>query len=333
MSTRPDELRWLCVGTGDLVRKRSAAALAQAPGGRLVAVCGGLDRAKEIAQPHGAQAFADLTTALQQSGANAVYIGTPVHRHLDESLQAIAAGLHVLVEKPLALHGAQANQIAAAAQQRGVVAACAYYRRLFPRYQMLRQMLEHKELGRIVQVRTVNAAWFSPAPEDVKYWRVQKDRSGGGPLADVGTHMLDLMIGLFGQARSVYAHCDTLVQSYDVEDSASILMTLSNGAHASAHFGWNTRTWCHEFEVVGSEARVLWRPADTGDLVITRGRDITTLPCPNHDNVHLPLVADFNQAVLNGGTPACAASDAVRTSRLLDAIYRSAAERQPITLD
>jgi predicted dehydrogenase len=330
MTTKHDELRWLCVGTGDLVRKRSAAALAQAPGGRLVAVCGGIDRARQIGTPLGAAAFEDMSSALQQSGANAVYIGTPVHRHRDEALRAINAGMHVLVEKPLALSGDEAQQIADAAQKRGVAAACAYYRRLFPRYLLLRDMIRREELGRIVHVRTVNASWFNPAADDVKHWRVEKAQSGGGPLADVGTHMLDLIVGLFGQARSVYALCDTLVQGYDVEDSASLLLTLNNGAHVSAHFGWNTRTWCHEFEVVGSEARVLWRPADTGDLIITRGRDTTNLPCPSHDNVHLPLVQDFNEAVASGRAPACPVDDAVRTNRLLDAVYQSAQQGRPV---
>lgn len=331
MSSMSD-LRWLCVGTGDLVRKRAAAALAQAPGGKLVAVCGGRERAQTLAGQYGAAAFDDLETALRQSGANAAYIGTPVHRHRDEALAAIGAGLHVLVEKPLALNGADAAAIADAASRRGVVAACAYYRRLFPRYLMLRELLSKGELGTIVHVRTVNASWFRPVADDVKHWRVEKQRSGGGPLADVGVHMLDLIVGLFGLPASVFARCGTLVQDYEVEDSATLLMILANGAHTAAHFGWNTRTWAHEFEVVGSEARVLWRPADSGDLIITRGRETSAVPCPNEANVHLPLVADFNAAVAEGRAPACPAAEGALTSRLLDAVYLSAAEDRLVAL-
>lgn len=334
METLNRPLRWLCVGTGDLVRKRSAAALANAPGGTLVGVCGDRSRAQAIAsQFPEVAAYESLDLALQQSNCNAVYIGTPVHRHIHEALGAIAAGKHVLVEKPLALNHQEAKCIADAARKACVVSGCAYYRRTFPRYQQLREMVLRQELGKIVHVRTVNASWFRPTADDPKIWRVQKERSGGGPLADVGTHMLDLIIGLFGLPRTVVAHCDTLVHSYEVEDSASILMTLPNGAHAVAHFGWNTITWAHEFEVVGSEARVLWRPADSGDLIITRGRDVQTVSAPNHENLHLPLVADFNAAVAQGRVPVCAAEEAAQTNLLLDAIYASASQARVLSLE
>lgn len=332
MMTKPNELRWLCVGTGDLVRKRSAAALAQAAGGKLAAVCGDVERARQIALPLGAEAFGDLDVALRESGANAVYISTPVYRHRDEALKAIDAGLHVLVEKPMALNGEEAAQIANVAKQRGVVAGCAYYRRFFSPYQKLCEMIKNEELGRIVHLRTVNTSWFNPAKDDVKRWRVEKDRSGGGPLADVGSHMLDLIVGLFGQVKSVFAHCDTLVQNYEVEDAATLVMTLRNGAHATAHFGWNTHASCHEFEVVGSEARAQWSSADSGKLVITRGQKVTTLDLPNHDNVHVPLIEDFNDAVTIGRVPYCSAEDAVLTNQLIDAIYLSAAEYRQVML-
>lgn len=332
MTTTPAELRWLCVGTGDLVRKRSAAALAQAVGGKLVAVCGEAERAEQIAGPLGAKAFGDLDTALRESDANAVYISTPVYRHRDEALKAIDAGMHVLVEKPMALNGQEAEQIASAAKQRGVIAGCAYYRRFFSPYQKLCDMIQKEELGKIVHLRTVNTGWFNPAKDDVKHWRVEKNRSGGGPLADVGSHMLDLIVGLFGQVKNVFAHCDTLVQNYEVEDAATLVMSLSNGAHATAHFGWNTHCGSHEFEVVGSEASALWRSTNPGQLVITRGQEMTTLDLPNHDNVHVPLFEDFNNAVTSGRPPYCSADEAVLTNRLIDAIYLSAAEQRQVTL-
>ncbi|MBH05108.1 MAG: hypothetical protein CMJ20_02180 [Phycisphaeraceae bacterium] len=318
-------MNWLCVGTGDIVTKRAADALATADESQLVSICGGRGRAQIIANEHNApQVFSDLDEALAKTTADAVYIGTPVDRHCSEATASIRAGKHVLVEKPLGLSGDDAQAIADQAMQAGVTAGCAYYRRTFPRYEHLRKLIIDGVLGRIVFVRTAYWGWFSPRPDDPKWWRVQKARSGGGPLMDMGSHMFDLLIGLFGLPTSVFAQCETLANDYEVEDSATIAMTMADGIQASAQFGWNSKTWRHELEVVGTEGKVLWLPADMGNVVVTIGRDVQEVDLPNSDNVHQPLVTDFTAAVAEGRSPVCPVHEAVKTNRLIDAIYLSA---------
>jgi predicted dehydrogenase len=322
-----ERLRWLIVGTGDIVRKRVAEAVATADGGRLVGVCGGRDRAESIACEHGdVGVYDDLSTALAEADADAVYVATPVDRHADEAIAALQAGKHVLVEKPLGVNADEAQRIAEAAASTGLTAGCAYYRRCSERYRHLRRLIDAGDLGPIVLVRTAYHGWFDPAPDDPKHWRIDPDRSGGGPLSDMGSHMIDLIVGLFGEPKSVSARTDTLAHpGWKVEDSSAAVMTLPNGAHALATFGWNSKTWTHEFEVVGRDARVRWSPADAGPVQITRGRDTEPLDLPPAGNVHRPLIEDFNEAVRDGRSPACPVADAVATNRVLDAIYRSAA--------
>jgi len=326
-------VKWLLVGTGDIVRKRVAAALNSAPGGKVVAICGGRSRATTIAQEHDIRTvYDDLERALAESSADAVYIATPVFRHRDESCKALAVSKHVLVEKPLGLSGDDAAVLALAAEKAGTVAGCAYYRRCFPRYAHLKRVIESGELGRIVGVNMCNYSYFNPSKDDPKYWRVQQAASGGGPLADIGSHMFDLVIGLFGKPVSTYAYCDTLVNDYEVEDTASILMTLENGAHVMAYFGWNTKTWRHEFEVVGSEGKVCWSPADTGKVVKTVGREVEEIELPNAENLHQPLVEDFNLAVSEGREPIVPLIDAIKTNQVIDAIYHSSQTGREVKL-
>lgn len=327
------QTKWLCIGTGDIVRKRAAAALATANGGTLVGICGGRARAQTIADEHGVnEVYDNLDEALANTEANAVYIGTPVYRHCDEALRAIGAGKHVLIEKPLGLSGSDAQRMADAATSAGVTAGCAYYRRTYPRFDHLKKLLADGALGRIVLVRTACWSWFAPASDDPKLWRVQKSLSGGGPLSDMGSHMFDILIGLLGQPRNVFAHTATLAQDYEVEDSSAIVMTMPDGAQVLATFGWNSKTWTHEFEIVGSEGKVLWRPADVGKVVVTLGRDVEEIDLPNADNVHEPLVADFNAAIAAGREPICPLNEAVKTNVVLDAIYKSSAEGKCIEL-
>ena len=181
-------------------------------------------------------------------------------------------------------------------------------------------------------VRTCYWSWFGPEHDDPKRWRVDPFRSGGGPLADMGSHMLDILIALFGMPRSVLAYCDTLAHDYPVEDTAAVIMTLQNGGQVTASFGWNSHTWRHEFEVIGTEGKVLWAPADTGKVTVTMGRNVQELDLPNADNVHQPLVDDFENAVTSGRPPMVSLGNAICTNRLLDAIYQSSRSHREIKI-
>jgi len=328
------KVNWLLVGAGDIAHKRVAPALATVPGSALVAICDPRQAAAQelAAEYHAGEVYGDLVQALEHTQADAVYLATPIHLHAAHAIQALQAGKHVLVEKPLALSQAECEPVLAAAAASGKTAGCAYFRRLSPRYKYAREMLARGEFGRLVLARMVYHSWFSPAPDDPKYWRVVRARSGGGPLSDMGSHMFDVFIGLCGLPASVYARCDNLVQKWDVEDTASVVMTMPTGAQVTASFSWSTKTWRHEFEIVGSEARLSWLPYDTGPVSQTIGRQTEQLEQPSAANVHWPLVEDFVQAVAAGRPPACPLAEAAQTNALLDAIYQSAAGRCEVSL-
>ncbi len=330
-----DNVRWLLVGAGDIARKRVAAALAGATGSELVAVCDMVQKnARALASEYGlSEVYADLDEALETTSADAVYVATPVWLHVQHAVQALEADKHVLVEKPLGVTGEECSRAIAAADASDRLAGCSYFRRLFPAYLQAQEMIRNGEFGQVVLVRIVYFSWFSPAADDPKRWRVFRERSGGGPISDMGTHMFDVMTGLLGTPVSVYARCENLVQEWDVEDCASIVMKMGNGALATASFSWSSKTWRHEFEIVGTEAKVYWHPYDSGEVVKTVGRQVDTLDLSPAENVHGPVVQDFVDAVRDGRQPVCPLGEAAKTNALLDAIYRSSAERREVELD
>ena len=268
-----NEVRWLLVGAGDIAKKRVAPALAGISGSRLAAVCDPrVGEADQLAGQYGVECrYRDLETALAHAPVDAVYLATPVWLHAEGAVQALAAGKHVLIEKPLALSAAEAGRVVAAADASGKHAACAYFRRFSPRYEGLRDMLANGEFGRVIAMQMTYQSWFSPAPDDPKYWRVVREKSGGGPLSDMGTHMFDVLIGLFGMPVRVFVRCANLTTSWDVEDAAAVTLTMPDGALVTASFNWNSKTWRHEFDVVGTEARVTWLPYDSGPVIKTVG--------------------------------------------------------------
>ena len=324
-------MKWLLLGAGDISKKRVLPALAAEPRSEVAAVCD-LDenRAKELASECDADVFTDYGAALSDSGADAVYVATPVFLHVAHAIRALGAEKHVLVEKPVGVNYEQAAKLASAAEKSPGKCGVSYFRRFTSKYKMAKEMLAKGEFGQVVLIRMTYFSWFNPAKNDPKYWRVVPKQSGGGPLSDMGTHMFDVLIGLFGVPEKVYARVATLTHDYSVEDSATAVMTLSGGAQVIASFNWNSKTWSHEFEIVGTEAKVKWHPYDSGSVVTTVGRDIREIDAPNHENVHYPLIEDFVSAVEEDRDPAITAAEAAKTNLLLDAVYLSARQNREV---
>ncbi len=110
-------------------------------------------------------------------------------------------------------------------------------------------------------------------------------------------------------------------------------MTLRDGARVNASVAWNSKTWHHEFEIVGTEAKVNWLPYDKGPVVKTVGRQVENLELPCADNVHLPLVESFVNAIRENQQPEFSFAEAIKTNILLDAVYRSARENREVTVN
>ena len=297
-----------------------------------MAVCDKVEeRARAAAAPHGAKVYTDLAEALRSPEIDAVYLCTPVFLHVSQAIQSLAAGKHVLVEKPVALNYPEARTLVAAAKS-DRKCGVAYFRRFAPKYAQAHEMLQKGEFGKVVLVRMTYFSWFNPAPDDPKYWRVVPGRSGGGPLSDMGTHMFDVLIGLFGTPETVFAKAETLVQPYAVEDASVAILKLPGGAQVLASFHWSSKTWSHEFEIVGTEAKVKWHPYDSDSVLKTVGRDPLEIPTPNPKNVHTPLVEDFVSAILDGRDPRVTVAEAAQTNRVIDALYRSAKENREVAV-
>lgn len=332
-------LNWLVIGTSDIVKKRAAAALATAPGSRLVGVCGGLARATAIANEHGAtEIYDDVDRAIAQTSADAVYIGTAVYRHQSEALKALAAGKHVLIEKPLGLSAPDAAVMVDALARTNatrppaerLIAGCAYYRRTYPRFAHAKKLIDSGSLGKIAHVRMSYHGWWVPAADDPKVWRVDRTKSGGGPLADMGCHMVDVVIGLLGMPTSVYAKCGNLVHGYAVEDSTSALMTFASGTQLMASFAWSTKGFLHDMDILGTDAKLSWQPFDSGKVTRSAGRESEEFDLPNAANVHTPLVQDFVEAVRDRRPPVSPLDQALLTNRVIDAVYASASSGREI---
>jgi len=315
-------IRWALVGYGSLADKRVAAALQQAQGSALSCVWGrNPDKARDFAARHNIAQAHDSLDALLESDIDAVYVCTPPDSHAEYALPAIAAGKHVMVEKPMAASVADCESMVAAAEAQGVTLGVAYYRRAYPKMQRIKQLVDEGALGTPTWVNIAAHSWFSPATDSEQYWRVQKARSGGGgAVADIGVHRLDLLQYWMGSCKVIHRHLQHLAHDYEVEDGSSVVLELANGAPVHAYFAWNSQTFQDRFELVGTAGKIIAEPLDGAPLTIIRGRETEQLAIDAPDNAHLPCVEDFVRAVREQRAPLCDGATGLETNRLLEAI-------------
>jgi len=238
------------IGAGGIAARRMLPALAQLPDVRLLTVMD-VDAkvAAEVAQRFGA---AHHTTEIEPVlQADAIYIASPVDAHAAQAEAALAVR-PVLLEKPLARTLAEAQQLVASGPNRLQV---AFMMRFHPLHIELRRLVREGAIGRPVAARARLSCWY---PDIEGAWRQDPARGGGGALADLGVHMIDLITWTLGPVRSVRALTGTLVFSYGVEDTATLLAELESGVQATidAHFSVPDGAAPSLFEVVGTGGRL-----------------------------------------------------------------------------
>nr|WP_272918258.1 Gfo/Idh/MocA family oxidoreductase [Gordonia sp. SID5947] len=198
-STAP-ALRWGVMGPGWIAR-RFVGALHKHTGQRVTAVASrSADRADEFARRMEIPtAYAGYHALLDDPGVDIVYISTPHPQHHRCALDAIAAGKHVLVEKPVGINAAQAREIFAAAHAADVFAGEAMWTRFLPKFDVIRQILDDGLLGAVCALVADHGEYFTTDH------RIYDPALAGGPLLDLGTYPVAFAQWVLGEAHTVSA--------------------------------------------------------------------------------------------------------------------------------
>jgi 1,5-anhydro-D-fructose reductase (1,5-anhydro-D-mannitol-forming) len=285
-------LRWLVIGIGDISTRRVLPAILAEPRSQLAGI---VTRNPAKAERYGVPAWTDLAPALEDSGADAVYVGTPVSLHAPQTIAALRAGRHVLCEKPMALDYNEACGMQQAAKESGRILGIAYYRRLYRKVARAAQLLAEGAIGRPVLAEATCHDWFYPV-NGFRAWLVDRAMAGGGPLRDIGSHRIDLMNHLFGRPVRAGGFTSTLIQPIEVEDNATVLIEYENGVRGVVDVRWHSRIVRDEFRIRGTEGEIEMSPLSGPALVSPRGSEAI----PTHANIHYPTVENFVSAVLEG---------------------------------
>jgi len=324
-----ETVNWAIVGLGDIVRKRVASAILQQPDSSLYACVTRDPRAHnaDLESLAPTQVYRNVDRMLADPNVDAVYLATPVHRHAPHAIAGLKAGKDVLVEKPMALDVREAERMCRVAHETGRRLAVAYYRRFWSRFQLVQEMLDRGGFGQVISVRMTLSSWYRPDRQAPGAWRAERALSGGGVVADVGCHRLDLLAWWFDLPRRLVADVRTVTHDYEVEDSAHVLMELAGGAQFTGSFHWNSKRRTDEIRILGTEAEASLCGGDDAEVVITRGRNTERRRLPRPENGHQPLVDDFARALIEDRPPQFTGPEGMKATQIIEAIYRSSRRR------
>lgn len=150
-----------------------------------------------------------------------IYVATPHNAHLEGAMLALEAGKHCVVEKPLAINVAQARQIAEAAAARALFCMEAHWTSFLPKYDVLRQLLDEKAIGDVTAVIADFGERFPPGH------RVFKPELAGGPVLDLGTYLVSLVVNVFGGPPD-HIHAYGVPTDSGVHGQTAMILTHGN---------------------------------------------------------------------------------------------------------
>lgn len=313
-----------------------------------------LGRTYEI--PH---LYHDYEELLARDDLDAVSVAVPNFLHAPVATAALKRGLHVLCEKPLSrtLEEAEA-MVKAASEARRVLRVVFNYRERGD-VRVLKQAIDEGRLGKIYYAK---AYWMRRRGiPGAGTWFVNKEKAGGGPLIDLGTHVLDLALYLLGEPEVTAVTAATYSElgqrgwgvdlrskktgsgnPFDVEDLATAFLRLSTGGTLLLESSWATHSSAQDdFGLVlygvegGAEIRV--RNYEFGDTLRiytdVAGVPSEITPSVGHGEHHLGVIREFIQIIRNGNWSAHNGIEALKRTRITEACYSSARQGQEVRLD
>ncbi len=268
------------------------AAIDLLPGAALVGVA---DRdiacARQTAQTHHTRVFASFADMLASPDVDIVSLCTPSGLHAPMTLEALKAGKHVVVEKPLALTLPDADAVIAQADASDRKVCVISQLRFSPAVQAVSQALAGGQLGRVVSARLTMHYWRSPQYYGSSPWRGTWAMDGGGALMNQGIHGVDLMLYLLGPVRRLSALTKTQTHAIETEDTAAALLEFASGAVGTLQ----ASTTCHPgyprtLEICGDGGSVVLRedsilswdlPGEAPETLHAQGN-----PAQDHKAIH-----------------------------------------------
>lgn len=354
-----ERLRTALVGCGK-VGGIHAVVLSALPESMFVACCDASPaRAAELAARHGARPYDDVDAMLRDSGAQALVVATPHPQHAGPAIRAAEAGIHVLVEKPLAANLADCDAMLAAARRGGAVLGVVSQRRFCEPVLRMREAIAAGKIGAPALGVALMFNWRDAAYYESDPWRGRWDTEGGGVLVNQAPHHLDLLQWFMGPIESIGGAWANLNHpTVEVDDTAVATVRFRNGALGSIVVSVSQKPGLYsKIHVHGSSGASIGVETDRGATFVAGANaiaepplnDLWTIPGEEHllpefqqsdresfahvdsaTHYHALQVQDFLRSILEGRPPLVPGTDGRNVVAMIESIYAAHRERREI---
>ena len=294
--------------------------------------------------------FADIKALLKAHAADALIIATPHYAHTTIAIAALRCGLHVLVDKPIAVHKADAGKMLAAHRSTQSVFAIMFQMRTDPRYRKIKQLLDEGALGRLQRVQWTLTDWFRT---DTYYragqWRATWRGEGGGILLNQAPHQLDLLQWLVGQPERVRAWCHFgKYHKIEVEDEVTAYLEFAGGATGVFIASTGEAPGTNRLELAGDRARIVLEgdrlTLDTNQVPAAKlratSKEMFAVPQSTRQEfrleppveAHRTVMQNFVDAISTGAPLIAPAAEGLRSLELANAMILSSVTDRAVAL-
>lgn len=328
-------MRWAPIGASRIASNYMIGAIRARDGEILSVLSSDAARGESYASEHGiARSFTDLDQLLADDGIDAVYISTTNEKHHAQALAAIAAGKHVLCEKPLAMTLDEAGEMVRAAQQKGVVFATNHHLRNAGSHLAVRDLIRSGRIGEVLSARVFHAVSL---PEALRGWRINDASAGGGVIPDITVHDADTIRFHLGEdPLSVVAKAGASGLGQGVEDSVMSVWSMPSGVMVESH-----ESFTHPFAGTGIEfhgtrgsifARNVMTQEPVGEVTLVDADGTHAIPFETH-NLYEYSLGLFNDAVAGTGAPSADGVDGIKSLAVALAVREAAQTGRAVTVD
>lgn len=292
--------------------------------------------------------FTDYKKLLEMDEVHAVSVCTPNYLHMEPTILAFKAGKHVLCEKPVAMNAQEAARMVEAAKAAKRKFMVGYNSRFAPTNQLLKTYIDAGDLGDIYYARAQ-----ALRRRGIPGWGVfiDKSKQGGGPLIDIGVHILDLTLWMMGHPKPTAASGVTYAKfgkrddvvgfmgqwdykNFTVEDFAAALVRFENGATIvlESSFVANITEDVFTSTLCGTQGGAVTNPLT---IIQERHRSLQTFkPDIPHQsvNTHAAEMKHFVEAIRNDTEPLITGEHGLMVAKIMDAIYKSSEKGREVAI-
>ena len=341
------------IGLGNMGLKHLANT-ADLPYVEAVAVCDSdSDKLAHAVSEFKVKPYSNAYKMISSAGIDAVIIATPHYEHTPLAIAAFEAGLHVLAEKPVAVHKADAEKMIAAHKKHSDLKfAVMFNQRTVPAHKKIKSLIEKGDIGEIRRINWIITTWYrSQHYYDSGGWRATWKGEGGGVLLNQCPHQLDLFQWFFGMPEKVWAQVFLgKYHNIEVEDDVSAVCTFKNGATGVFITTTGEAPGTNRLEIIGDNGQLIF---ENGQIRFRRlevpvsehiqkscavfaGPDVCNIEIPVPDagklTQHQEILANFADAVINGAELTAAGDEGIKSLELGNAMLLSGLKKKEVVL-